>query len=299
MDLKFPGSSLPIQPVAGTIDKSQMLADHSWRYSCKSHMHNLIDLHTYPIHEPASEDYGALVARCRDELNDSGMFNLSGFLRPEACTEAVREIMPVMAEHSFTHRRMHNIYFLDEVPGVAPGHPALNKMETINHTVCADQLGNDIVVTVYEYPPLKRFLADTMSKSKLFLMDDPLARINVMSYREGEALNWHFDRSEFTITLLLQAPVGGGEFQYRPSLRNEHDPNFDGVACLMAGRDRNIKTLMSKLGSLTVFRGKNTAHRITPVEGAKERMIAVYSYYEFPGKVFTEEERIGFYGRAS
>ena len=262
-------------------------------------MHSLIDLHNYPIHEPGSVDYRALVARCRDKLNNFGMFNLSGFLRAGACAEAVLEITPIMAEHAFTHRRMHNIYFLEEVPGVEPDHPALNKMETTNHTVCADQLGNDIVVKVYEYPPLKRFLADTMSKSKLFLMEDPLARVNVMSYREGEALNWHFDRSEFTITLLLQAPDGGGEFQYRPSLRNEHEPNFEGVACLITGRDKKIKTLNSVPGTLTVFRGKNTAHRITAVEGSKERIIAVYSYYEFPGKVFTEEERIGFYGRAS
>ena len=36
-----------------------------------------------------------------------------------------------------------------------------------------------------------------------------------MSYREGEALNWHFDRSEFTVTLLIQTPEEGGDFQYR------------------------------------------------------------------------------------
>lgn len=262
-------------------------------------MHSLIDLHSYPIHEPESEGYAALIARCRDELNNFGMFNLSGFLRPEACAEAVREIAPIMAEHAFTHRRMHNIYFLDEVSGVEPEHPALRKVETINHTVCADQLGNNIVVMVYEYAPLTCFLADILSKPMLFLMDDPLARVNVMAYREGEALNWHFDRSEFTITLLLQAPSGGGEFQYRPALRSEQEPNYDGVARLMAGKDSEIQTLFSEPGTLTVFRGKNTAHRVTPVEGSKERMIAVYSYYEFPGKVFTTAERIGFYGRAS
>ena len=35
------------------------------------------------------------------------------------------------------------------------------------------------------------------------------------------------------------------------------------------------------------------------VEGERERMIAVFSYYERPGVMFTEEERIGFYGRAA
>jgi hypothetical protein len=34
-----------------------------------------------------------------------------------------------------------------------------------------------------------------------------------MDYRPGEALNWHFDRSQFTTTLLIQAPEQGGEFE--------------------------------------------------------------------------------------
>ena len=47
-----------------------------------------------------------------------------------------------------------------------------------------------------------------------------------------------------------------------------------------------------------MFKGRNTAHRTSPVIGPRERMIAVFSYYERPGVLFSEEERIGFYGRA-
>lgn len=54
-----------------------------------------------------------------------------------------------------------------------------------------------------------------------------------------------------------------------------------------------------KPGTLNVFRGKNTAHRVTTVEGDRERMIAVFSYYEKPGVMFSDEERVGFYGRAA
>jgi hypothetical protein len=48
-----------------------------------------------------------------------------------------------------------------------------------------------------------------------------------------------------------------------------------------------------------VFRGKNTAHRVTPVQGDTTRIIAVFSFYEKPGVRFTEEEQRGFYGRAA
>ena len=138
-----------------------------------------------------------------------------------------------------------------------------------------------------------------MDKPRLYVMEDPLARVNVMTYRHGETLNWHFDRSEFTTTLLVQAPESGGEFQYRAGLRTDDDPNYDGVARLLAGQDENVRTVPLTAGTLNVFRGKNTAHRVSTIEGERERIIAVYSYYERPGVVFSDEDRIRFYGRAA
>ena len=118
------------------------------------------------------------------------------------------------------------------------------------------------------------------------------------SDRDGEALNWHFDRSEFTTTLLLQAPDRGGEFQYRSDLRTDSNPNHDGVARLLRGQDDQVRSVALAPGSLNVFRGKNTAHRVSPVQGPNPRTIAVLSYYETEGVEFTERDRMRFYGRA-
>jgi hypothetical protein len=120
-----------------------------------------------------------------------------------------------------------------------------------------------------------------------------------MAYGPGEALNWHFDRSEFTTTLLLQAPEAGGAFEYRSDLRTETDPNYDGVARLLQGLDPDLRRLTLRPGTLNVFRGRNTAHRVTPVAGARDRIISVFSFYDRPGVRFTPEEQIGFYGRAA
>ena len=67
-------------------------------------------------------------------------------------------------------------------------------------------MGQSVIIHLYEWKPFAAFLAAVMDKPKLFTMDDPLARVNAMGYSIGQALNWHFDRSEFTTTLLLQAP---------------------------------------------------------------------------------------------
>ena len=262
-------------------------------------LNNDLDLERHPLDgldTPAGE---ALVARCRSDLARNGMFNLEGLIRPAALPRAVAGLRPVLDSAAFEHKRSHNIYFRKDIAGLAPDHPALRQVTTINHTICADQMPADtLVLQIYEWPAMAAFLAATMCKPRLHTMADPLARVNVMVYRAGEALNWHFDRSEFTTTLLLQAPEAGGVFEYRSDLRTESNPNYAGVAALIEGRDPQLKTQPLAAGTLNVFRGKNTAHRVTPIEGKIPRVIAVFSYYEQPGVMFTPEERTGFYGRA-
>jgi len=259
----------------------------------------IVDLERFGLDRPGSADWQALAARARADLAEGGMFNLDALVRPGALAAMLAEIMPVIETASFRHRRRHNIYFKPEIEGLAPGHPALAERETSNRTVCADQIASSALIALYEWPPLARFLAETMAKPVLHPMADPLARVNVMAYGPGEALNWHFDRAEFTTTLLLQAPEAGGVFEYRTGLRSDTDPNYAGVAEFLEGRDAQVERIDVAPGTLNVFRGRNTAHRITPVEGAAPRVIAVFSYFERPGVTFSDEERIGFYGRAA
>jgi hypothetical protein len=262
-------------------------------------MREIIDMERYPLDAPGSDAWSALVARCRADLQSDGMYNLEGLVKADAVARAVAEVKPVIDTLSFTHKRRHNIYFKREVSGLKPDHPALRVTETVNHTVCYDQIPQSIPAWIYEWPPFIVFLAATMQKDCLFPMRDPLARINVMAYRDGEALNWHFDRSEFTTTLLLQAPEEGGDFVYRSDLRSDEDPNYDGVARLLEGKDDLVKSLKLAAGTLNVFRGKNTAHKVSTVKGSRDRIIAVFSYYDRPGVIFSKEEQVGFYGRTA
>ena len=260
-------------------------------------MTDTVDLDRYPLDRLESVEGQVLIKDCQKALDRDGMFNLAGLIRTNALEQIVRELEPVIASSAFTHRRRHNVYFLPEVEGLKPEHPALTEFETANHTVCADQIPESPLVNLYLWPPLADFLAAVMQKPALYPMDDPLACLNVMTYRGGEALNWHFDRSEFTTTLLLQAPTEGGNFEYRTGLRSDHDPNYEGVGAFLQHSDPDQKELIVDPGTLNVFRGKNTLHRVTPVKGSRERIIAVFSYYENEDVHFSDEENLGFYGR--
>jgi hypothetical protein len=260
-------------------------------------MQDILDLTRFPIDQTGSPEWAALVDTCRTDMAATGMFNLYGLMRPDVAAKTAQSLLPIFDADSFSHTRKHNIYFKKSVPDVPADHPALVEFETSNRTLCADQLGENALMRLYAWEPFIAFLAACMGKPQLHPMGDPLARVNVMAYSDGQALNWHFDRSEFTTTLLLQAPDRGGAFEYRSDLRSDDDPNYEGVAQLLNGQETPRQIELSA-GTLNVFAGKNTAHRVTPVVGETARVIAVFSYNEEPDVMFSDEERIGFYGRA-
>ena len=146
-------------------------------------MKDILDLERYPLDQPDSGAYRSLVSTCRAALAAQGMFNLDGFVTPAALARAAAELLPLSEGSSYTHQRRHNVYFVDQVAGLPGNHPALRQFDTIHHTLCDDQLAGTVVHQIYEWQPLVDFLAQVMDKPRLFVMDDPLARLNVMDYR--------------------------------------------------------------------------------------------------------------------
>ena len=252
-----------------------------------------IDLNRYPLDTPQSAEYAQLVAQSRAALARDGLFNLPGFFTPAALQSTLDHVTPVINAHAFTHARDHNIFFDDSIQADAT---VLKRFKTTNHTICADQIEGSPITQLYDWPAFHGFLADCLGKTALYPMDDRIACANVMTYYPGEALNWHFDRAEFTTTLLLQAPLGGGAFEYVQDLRSAEDPNFAGIRALHQG-DITPQSLTQDAGTLCVFHGVNTPHRVTPVQGDTPRIVAVFTFFETPNQRFSSKDRMGFYGR--
>ncbi len=256
-----------------------------------------LNLEQYPLHLPGTPAYAALVHQCQDDLANQGMFNLNGFVPPAVVDQILSEVQPLVDEVSFVHKRQHNVFFLPTLEDIGPDHPAAQEFETSNRPVCGDQLSHCPLTDIYSWPPLANFIAAVMGKPALYIMDDEIARLNVMDYGPGQALNWHFDRSEFTTTLLLQAPTEGGEFEYQAGLRTDESTDYEALGKFL-NDPQGATRLQLSAGTLNVFRGRNTLHRVAPVLGNQHRIIAILSYFERPGVRFSTAENQGFYGRS-
>lgn len=149
---------------------------------------------------------------------------------------------------------------------------------------------------LYEWAPLVRFLAEIVKAEQLYPFADPCQSVNLSVIDEGGQQPWHFDSGELTVTLLLQAPQGGGAFEYVPRLRDTSNENYEGVAEVLAGAHHRTRVATLEPGALFVFLGEHSLHRVTPVIGTKRRLIAIYLYDPTPGRRSVRSSNIRLYG---
>jgi hypothetical protein len=104
---------------------------------------------------------------------------------------------------------------------------------------------------------------------------------------------------ESNVFSTLQQPGAGGVFEYVPMLRSESDRNDAGVHTLLGGSRVGIQRTAGVAGTLALFRGHWSPHRVTPIEGHRPRINAVLSYSRRPDHRLTPEGQRRFYGRSS
>jgi hypothetical protein len=128
-------------------------------------------------------------------------------------------------------------------------------------------------------------------------MADELGAMNIMYHDPGDELAWHFDNADCAVTLMLQPALGGGVFEFVPMLRTPTDPNPMGVRRLLRGQRDGARTLQGEAGTLALFRGRLSPHRVTVAEGARPRINAVLSYAPVADARLSSSARALFYGR--
>ena len=159
----------------------------------------IVDLERYPLDAATRRGVprGAARARARSSSTaSSGRRRSSGWSRTRTR----------LAARGYPNDATHNAYFDDEIDESLPDdHPRRILVRSAQKAVAMDLLPADFAPrAIYDSEEMHRFVAAVLEKDVLYRADDPLDGCNLTVYEEGDELGWHFDQSEFSVTLMIQ-----------------------------------------------------------------------------------------------
>ena len=241
-----------------------------------------IDRARYPLTDATSPAARHVVTEARHELARSGMAVLPGFLRSEGLAELARECDALAPLGHFSE--VQGTAYID-LPDLAQpeGHPRRTLGRTALSAVAYDRFpASSALRALYEWDPLMEFVRVLLGRERLFRYADPLGALNLAVMREGDELAWHFDQTDFVVSLALQSSEAGGEFECVPNIRSDSDERYDAVAAVLEGEEKPLTVPMTP-GTLMLFEGRRSIHRVSPVRGARPRYVALLAYDTKPG----------------
>jgi hypothetical protein len=243
-------------------------------------LENIIDLSRYPLHQGDSVAWRALVRDKREQLETRQYCRLPGFLLDEQRRKIVCAIEARLDQANRADNER-NIYLaLAGTESLPDDHPRNIFARGRYHMFGAHLLDPESSLkTLYFSAMMQQFTAAIVGEDRLYPSDDPYQPVNVLCHGKGDRSAWHFDSNNaFTMTVMLQAPEAGGSFEIAPNTRSDENPNYAGVAGLLRGDRSGVECVARNEGELVIFRGCHSAHRVTPIEGERRRLMCVMVY---------------------
>lgn len=257
----------------------------------------LVQRDRYPIDGSDPATYDAVVHAAREQLARFGYAELSDFITPDGVRALVADAES-LAERAHPSHGPGTAYLELPADTWPEGHPRARWMDYAVRAV-----GYDVIPfasplrMIYELPELDRFLADVLNRGPLYHYADPCGALNLAVMGEGDELQWHFDQTDFVVSLAIQSAQEGGDFEVVPHTRSATDERYDEVGAILAGDRARITRLAMTPGTLLIFEGRHSLHRVSPIRGETWRHVGLLAYDTKPGTVSSELLRSIRYGR--
>ena len=275
-----------------------------WAYAhAVPHPADLVDLERYPVLD--LDGAGApMVERHAAELRSTGVSILPGFLRAAGLPALVAEC-DALADGAYLQDVQGTPYLeLPDATAWPQRHPRVTWDRSAVHTVAYDRFApTSALRALFEWDGLLELVSRILGRAPLHRYADPLGAMNLAVMREGDALGWHFDQTDFVVSLAIQPSEGGGEFENVQRLRwtdgGGIEERYDTVARVLAGDAPELVTTVPMTpGTLMLFEGRWSLHRVTPVVGPTPRHVALFGYDTQPGTMSSELLKLVRYGRS-
>jgi hypothetical protein len=262
----------------------------------------IVNLDRYPVDRIDHGEGLAFARQCKQRYDDTGLCILPGFVSDSGLNLLAQESETYL-QHAYFCDNTHNAYLTEDKDGhkdnIHSDDVTRRQQKTYVGSVPYDRLPQASALNLlYQWDPLKDFIGHVLGKETFHRFADPFGACSVNVFVDGGQHGWHFDESEFTVTLMLQAPQQGGDFEYVPQIRGLENEKEIVRSVLDGGRDDVVKLPFTP-GTLLIFGGRQTLHRVTTVSGEQARLVPVLCYSESPGMQNSESVRMLFWGRAN
>jgi hypothetical protein len=258
---------------------------------------SLVDLERYPLLEPESDTYRAVVADAQRQLKASGAAEIPGFLSPAGVAALVRDA-DALASRAHPSGGQGTAYLEFPDFSLPEDHPRLHFADYRVRAVAYDitPYGSPLR-RLYEWDPVTALIEAVLRRGPIYRYADPFGALNLAVMGAGDQLQWHFDQTDFVVSLAIQSAESGGDFEVVPRIRSAEDEHYDDVAAVLAGDRTRVERLPMRPGTLLVFEGRYSLHRVSPIAGPRWRHVGLLAYDTKAGTMGSDLLRADRYGR--
>ncbi len=247
----------------------------------------LVDLERYPIADLDSPQARAVIDEGRAQLARTGLCLFPGFVAPDALAAMVAEAHALQPQ---VHHAESWITGVDDGAEEVVHDPTRNACGAVAYDLLPE---GSAIRSLYELDQLLGLFRGLLGQNEFYRCADPVSSCMPMYYMEGDELGWHFDPNDGVVTLLLQKPAVGGAFEFVPGIGRK-PADFHPY---LKGRREGVVVPPIEPGTLSLFRGERSLHRVTPVAGPVPRIMLTMSFHGTPGHVFSKANRYRYSGR--
>lgn len=245
----------------------------------------VVNLAKYPLDRDGAERE-KLVQACRDGIREFGCFVLPNFVTADAIAR-VREETDAVASKSTLHSRYRTSYQSrggdQNFPSIHPRN--ILHLDRYRITRQSVMTPGCVLTQIYQSDHLLKLLEGIFEKPMQRVLPNDSSRsstttvayegITVNTQEHGDSLIWHFDNNDFVVTIGIERPEGGGEFQYVPFIRSDEDERYDDIMSVFLGEHPAVRSVMLDPGTLVGFAGRRSIHRVSPIYGKGRRVTSI------------------------
>ena len=232
----------------------------------------------------------------KESLDNNGILIFNSFINDDGL-KALQKEASKLKKDAYISSSKYNVYISEHDDNFHENSSRNRIMSTTKKCIPNDLIPkNSILQKIYDSSIIRSFFLDLLNKDELHPYEDSLSSININYYDEGDALGWHFDNSDFTITLLVKNCSRGGIYEFFNDIRyKDNKEDYDFVEKILDKKVKGTK-INSIEGDLMIFKGNKSIHQVTKVEEG-ERILVTFNYNEESGVSLSEQSRKTFFGR--